>query len=238
MVDLAGGGWTARQAGTTGEGVLLHVDERHRLAERFLAVGRRGSPSRCTRGPEHPGHRGAGATPAMPAPMPSPSRPRTSRSTPTAVHYLPAARAADPLPFMSTIRGPQRVRDPVAATRPARHAREPRRLKVCCRSGGAPYLLDGLDVFVGSEPLALEGPPRSRRRGVGAGHRLAGGRRIGPPSSADAGARGGAARRWRPPLHAALKVLVDRGVLGSWTVPLRDLTDDERGRSRPLVPGP
>src|SRR4029077_19214951 len=104
LVDLlAGGGLDgALVAGTTGEGLLLHVDERQRLAERFLTARPAGFAVAVHAGAQstrdtvalaaHARDAGADAV-AVIAP---PYFPLDADELFT--HFLAAARAADPLP--------------------------------------------------------------------------------------------------------------------------------------------
>jgi dihydrodipicolinate synthase/N-acetylneuraminate lyase len=100
-----------------------------------------------------------------------------------------------------------------------------------------PYLLPGLDVFIGSEPLVREG------MGAGAIGAVSGLATAWPDVVRDLvhGSEDGPHERVRAlrealgpiPFHAALKqVLLDGGVLlhGAVRPPLRRLTDDERAR--------
>src|SRR5207344_1261308 len=105
-----------------------------------------------------------------------------------------------------------------------------------------PYLLEGLDLFVGSEPLVLEGLEHGAEGAVSGlatawpqivaslvhDRSVESGRRVTALRSGLAGI----------PFHAALKhVLVDAGVLGTPDVrpPLRGLRDDERVVVRDVV---
>jgi dihydrodipicolinate synthase/N-acetylneuraminate lyase len=105
-----------------------------------------------------------------------------------------------------------------------------------------PYLIEGLDVFMGQEPLALEG---MQHGAVGCVSGLATAfpglvRTLVHDKDPRAHARVVELRDGLAgiPFLAAMKqVLVDRGVLTSGDVrpPLRGLTDDERARVRALA---
>ena len=105
-----------------------------------------------------------------------------------------------------------------------------------------PYLLEGLDLFVGSEPLVLEGLEAGA---VGAVSGLATAwpqivASLVHDRSVESGRRVTALRIGLAgiPFHAALKhVLVDAGVLATPDVrpPLRGLRDDERVAVRDVV---
>jgi len=243
---LAAGGLDgALVAGTTGEGVLLHVDERRRLAERFLGARPPGFAVAVHAGAQstedtvtlaaHARDAGADAV-AVIAPPYFPLDPDELFT-----HLAAAARAAEPLPFyVYEFAGRSGYPIPVPVIERLRaSAGNLTGLKVSDTPFDAvrPYLLDGLDVFVGSEPLVLDGLAEGA---VGSVSGLAtawpdvvaalihdrdqeAGRRV-------AALRDGLAEI---PFHAALKhVLVRRGVLpcGDVRPPLRTLTVDERAR--------
>jgi dihydrodipicolinate synthase/N-acetylneuraminate lyase len=248
---LADGGVDgALVAGTTGEGVLLTVDERRRLTERFLAE----RPERFLVA-VHAGAQTTGDTVALAAHAQEHGADAVAVIAPPYFpldgeelfrHLRGAASACDPLPFyVYEFAGRSGYTIPVETIERLRDAAPNLAgLKVSDTPFEAvePYLLPGLDVFVGSEPLVLEG---IRRGAVGAVSGLAA---AWPEVVRDlAHARDGVAHERVValreglaglPFHAALKaVLVDRGVLASADVrpPLRGLTEDEAERVRALA---
>lgn len=152
-------------AGTTGEGILLSVDERRRLAERFVAERPHGFQVAIHAGAQttgdtvslagHAREVGADAV-AVIAP---PYFPLDEEEV--LAHLRAAADACAPLPFYAyefAARSGYPI--PVAAIERLRElAPNLAGMKVSDRPWSAvePYLLAGLDLFVGSEPLALEG---------------------------------------------------------------------------------
>jgi dihydrodipicolinate synthase/N-acetylneuraminate lyase len=151
--------------GTTGEGILLSVEERRRAAERFVSERPEGFLVAIHAGAQstadtvalaaHAEEIGADAV-AVIAP---PYFPLDDDAV--LVHLLAAAEACAPLPFYPyefaqrsgyaiSIRAIERLR----ALAPNLAG-----MKVSDRPWEAvePYLLEGLDLFVGSEPLVLEG---------------------------------------------------------------------------------
>jgi dihydrodipicolinate synthase/N-acetylneuraminate lyase len=237
--------------GTTGEGVLLSVAERRRVTDLFLA--------RRTDGFQVAVHAGAQTT--------SDTVSLAAHALETAAdavaviappyfplddeelfrHLLAAANACDPLPFyVYAFAGRSGYPVPTSVVdRLRRGAANLRGLKVSDTPFSAvePYLaLDGLDVFIGSEPLTLEG---MRRGAVGAVSGLATAwpdlvASLVHDRSPEAHERVSELRgRLRGiPFHAALKeVLVARGVILDASVrpPLRGLADDERSIVRSLM---
>ena len=226
--------------GTTGEGMLLSVAERMRLLE--LAA----------RGPlEVIAHCGAQSTAATVelathaarigvagvAVIAPPYFPLDADEL--VAHFVAAASACDPLPFyVYEFAGRSGYAIPVAAIERVRErAPNLRGLKVSDTPIEAvePYLaLGGLDVFVGSEPIALAGMERGA---IGTVSGLA--TAFPDVTAALVHERSSAAHanvsmlrdRLRGiPFHAALKqILVARDVLRCADVraPLRGLTDDE-----------
>ena len=241
---LAAGGLDgALIAGTTGEGVLLHLDERRRLTDRSLAARPPGFAIAVHAGAQstedtvtlaaHARDAGADAV-AVIAP---PYFPLDADEL--FVHFLAAAQAARPLPFyVYEFAARSGYAIPVPVIERLRDAADNLAgLKVSDRPFDAvrPYLLEGLDLFVGSEPLVLEGLEAGA---VGAVSGLATAwpqivASLVHDRGAEAGRRVTALRSGLAgiPFHAALKhVLVDADVLGTPDVrpPLRGLTDDER----------
>lgn len=151
--------------GTTGEGILLSVAERRRVVERFLADRPQGFQVAVHAGAqttadtvalaEHARDAGADAV-AVIAP---PYFPLGEREL--FAHLRAAADASDPLPFyVYEFAGRSGYPIPVDVVL---------RLRETCPnlagmkvsdtpwSAVEPYVLEGLDLFVGSEPLVLEG---------------------------------------------------------------------------------
>lgn len=243
--SLAAGGVDGLLAcGTTGEGVLLSVDERKRVVESFLAARPPGFQIAVHAGTQstsdtvalaaHALEAGADAV-AVIAPPYFPLDGEELRR-----HFVQAADACHPLPFyLYEFVGRSGYAIPVDVIERIRE-RSPnlRGLKVSDTPFSAvePYLaIDGMDVFVGSEPLVLQG---MKAGAVGAVSGLAAAfpeitaalvhdrseRANEQVTQLRSGLRG-------IPFHAALKeVLVARDVLTSADVraPLRGLTDEER----------
>ena len=231
--------------GTTGEGVLLAPEERRRLVELMLAARPSGFLVAVHAGAQttadtvslagHAQQAGADAVAVIAPPYFPLDEDELFH------HFLGAASAADPLPFyVYEFAGRSGYPIPVAVIERLReHAPNLAGLKVSDTPFEAvrPYLLDGLDVFIGSEPLAMEGlvagavgsvsglatawpsvvaalvhdrDPEAHERVVALRDALAG-----------------------IPFHAALKaVLIEEGVLfhGDVRAPLRGLTQAERER--------
>jgi dihydrodipicolinate synthase/N-acetylneuraminate lyase len=225
--------------GTNGEGILLSVDERRRAAERFLeaSAGRLQVAVHCGAQTTadtvalaaHAAEAGAAAV-AVIAP---PYFPLDDASL--LAHFVAAAAACAPLPFYvyefertSGYAVPREVLERLRETAPNLAG-----LKVSDHPWEkfAPYLIEGLDVFVGPESLIA--------RGMGAGAagavsalasafpELVASAVAGEP--VDVGGLRNLIERF--PRHAALKhVLVRRGVAIREDVraPLRALTAAER----------
>lgn len=231
--------------GTTGEGVLLAPEERRRLVELTLAARPPGFLVAVHAGAQttadtvslagHAQQAGADAV-AVIAP---PYFPLDDDEL--FHHFLGAASAADPLPFyVYEFAGRSGYPIPVTVIERLReHAPNLAGLKVSDAPFEAvrPYLLEGLDVFIGSEPLAMEG------MAAGAVGSVSGLATAWPSVVAalvhdrDPGAheRVVALRDALAgiPFHAALKaVLIEEGVLfhGDVRAPLRGLTEAERER--------
>lgn len=211
--------------GTTGEGILLSVDERKRAAELFLAAADGRFQIAVHAGAQttadtaelarHAASAGADAVAAIGPPYYVYDDEALYR------HFAAAAEAAAPLPFyLYEFKGRagysiplpviQRLGDRVAG------------LKVSNQPWEAvePYLIEGLDVFVGAETLVEQG------LAVGAAGAVSG--------LAAAFPEGGPEKRAvleRYPFQAALKfVLGRRGlpVREDVRAPLRTLTPDEK----------
>ena len=241
---LADGGLDGVLAcGTTGEGVLLTVEERRHVAERILAERPDGFQVAVHAGAQttadtvelatHAKEIGADAV-AVIAP---PYFPLDAEAI--LAHLLAAAHACAPLPFYAyefAARSGYAI--PVEAILRL-HDLAPNLAGMKVSDGPwaavEPYLLEGLDLFVGSEPLVLEGLEH------GAAGAVSGLATAFPEivaalvheRSARAGEQVATLRRLLDPLpfHASLKaILAVRGVPVRTAVrpPLRPLTDDER----------
>jgi len=248
---LADGGVDgALVAGTTGEGVLLTLDERMRLAELFVDARPDGFLVAVHAGAQttadtvalaaHAQEHGADAVAVIAPPYFPLDDEELFR------HLRGAASAADPLPFyIYEFAGRSGYPIPVdVIARVHEAAPNVAGLKVSDTPFAAvePYLLPGFDVFIGSEPLTLEG---MRHGAVGSVSGLASAwpdvvSTLVHHRDAAAHARVSELRDGLAdiPFHAALKtVLADRGVLLHVDVrpPLRALTDDESERVRRLA---
>jgi dihydrodipicolinate synthase/N-acetylneuraminate lyase len=253
LVDfLAAGGLDGLLAlGTTGEGILLSVAERKRVSELFLeaAAGRLDVAAHCGAQTTadtvtlaaHAAEAGVTAV-AVIAPPYFPLEDRALLA-----HFTAAARACAPVPFYvyefertSGYAVPPRVIDELRVAAPNLAG-----MKVSDAPWERfqPYLIEGLDVFVGPESLIHQGLVAGA---VGAVSALA----TAFPElvfdavrsrSAEATQRVGELRAAieRFPRHAALKhVLRVRGVTinGDVRAPLRGLTGDEQARLEELLP--
>jgi dihydrodipicolinate synthase/N-acetylneuraminate lyase len=160
--------------GTTGEGVLLTVDERRRVAERFIEE-RRGAfrvavhaGAQSTRDTvalaAHAREAGADAV-AVIAPPYFPLDPEELFA-----HLAAAASACDPLPFyVYEFAGRSGYAIPVEVIERLRaETSNLAGMKVSDTPWDkvTPYLLEGLDVFVGSEPLVPRGLDAGARGAV------------------------------------------------------------------------
>ena len=226
--------------GTTGEGVLLTVEERMRLTEEFLAAARgrlavaahagAQATADAVRLAAHARDSGVDAVAAIGPPY------FALDEDELLAHFAATAAAADPVPFYL-----YEFRDrtgyalpPAVVTRLAELAPNLAGLKVSDRTLDEvrPYILPGLDVFVGTEaliPEALAAGAVGTVSGLasvfpGAVVAILEGRE---PAALAASLRDGLAGL---PLHAALKaLLVAQGVLEDPAVrlPLRGLTAGE-----------
>ena len=241
VVDfLADGGLDGLLAmGTNGEGILLSADERRTAAERFLeaSAGRLQVAVHCGAQTTadtvalaaHAAEQGADAVAVIPPPY------FPLDDVALLAHFTAAASACAPLPFYvyefartSGYTVPHVVIDRLREAAPNLAG-----LKVSDHPWDKfePYLIEGLDVFVGPESLIAQGLAAGA---VGAVSALA----SAFPDLVVAAVRGeavdvGGLRGLieRFPRHAALKhVLVRRGVPINEDVrrPLRALTDGER----------
>jgi dihydrodipicolinate synthase/N-acetylneuraminate lyase len=243
--SLADGGVDGLLAcGTTGEGVLFTVDERRRVAELFLASRPQGFQIAVHAGAQttadstalaaHALEAGADAVALIAPPyFPLDAEELTG-------HFVQVADACDPLPFyLYEFVGRSGYAIPVDVIERVRErSSNLRGLKVSDTPFSAvePYLaFEDLDVFIGNEPLVLQGIERGA---VGAVSGLA---TAFPQivSSLVHERNHGAHEQVQMlrqglqgiPFHAAMKeVLVSTGILTSADVraPLRGLTDPER----------
>jgi dihydrodipicolinate synthase/N-acetylneuraminate lyase len=235
----------ALTCGTTGEGILLSPDERVLVSRAFVAARPDGFQVAV-----HAGAQTTADTVMLSADA------RDSGADAVAViappyfpldvdelflHFLAAADACDPLPFYayefagrSGYPIPLPVIDRLRSAAPNFTG-----LKVSDKpfESVKPYLIESLDVFIGSEPLVLEGMANGA---VGSVSGLATAfpevvARLVHDRDEEAHERVTALRDGLEgiPFHAGLKdVLVERGILTTDDVraPLRALTKDERSR--------
>lgn len=235
---LAAGGLDGILAlGTTGEGILLSVGERERIAELFLQgplpvavhCGAQTTADTCALA-AHAADAGAAAVAVIGPPY------FALDDLALLAHFEAAARACEPLPFYLyefRARAGYSIA-PAVIDRLRERAPNLVGMKVSNRPFDAvePYLIGGLDVFVGAEELAVEGFARGAA-GVVSGlaavfpeemARLVRERTPGRAGDLRAGLE-------RFPFHAAAKrAVARRGVPLREDVrgPLRTLTDDER----------
>jgi dihydrodipicolinate synthase/N-acetylneuraminate lyase len=228
--------------GTTGEGILLSVDERRRVAERFVEAGTEldvavhcgaQTTSDTVALAEHAAAIGAAAVAVIGPPY------FVYDEEALFAHFRSAARACAPAPFYVyefEARSGYAV-PPAVIERLRSEAENLRGLKVSDRTWDvfSRYLIEELDVFVGPEALIARG------LAAGAAGAVSGVATAYPDLVADAvrtRSEDGTARvnevrsaLERFPFHAALKrVLAHRGVPIREDVraPLRRLSDDER----------
>jgi dihydrodipicolinate synthase/N-acetylneuraminate lyase len=222
--------------GTTGEGILLSVDERRRAAELFLAgplpaivhCGAQ-TTSDTVALAEHAAELGAAGVAVIGPPY------FGLDDDALLAHFAAAADACAPLPFyvyefraragysvpLSVL---ERLRERVANVRGVKVSNKP-------WVSAEPYLIDGLDVFVGAEELVLQGlacGAAGAVSGLAAAFPELVTRLVGAHDDAAGGVR---AQLERFPFHAALKLVVaSRGVPMREDVrpPLRQLTAEER----------
>lgn len=226
--------------GTTGEGILLSVDERKRATELFLAGGLRVIA--------HCGAQTTGATLALAEHAAAAGVDGVAVIAPPyfrldddalLAHFLAAARACAPTAFyVYEFERASGYAVPLAVLARLRdEAPNLVGLKVSDSPWESfePYLLEGLDVFVGPEALIARGIPAGA---VGAVSALAAAfpERVADAVRDPAGAEAAGMHELREriegfPRHAALKRVVERrGVPMREDVrpPLRGLRDDER----------
>ena len=237
--------------GTTGEGVLLDREERKRVAELYLAAKGElqvavhcGAQSTADTAElaEHAAAAGADAVAVIAPPY------FAFDADELLTHFAEAARACHPAPFyVYEFAARSGYAVPLATLAALRdEADNFVGLKVSDTPWDRfePYLLDGLDVFVGPEALIPQGVAGGA---VGAVSGLAASfpdAVVGlfRDPTAENGARVGALRASLQalPFHAASKMVLGlRGipVRGSVRAPLRDLTEDERDSVEQIVRG-
>ncbi len=249
---LAGAGLDGLLAlGTTGEGILLSVPERMRVTELFVAAaaGRLQVAAHCgaqtTADTVALAEHAAGAGVAAVAVIAPPYFPLDDRAL--LAHFKAAAGACAPVPFYvyefertSGYAVPPHV---IAELHDAAPNLAGMKVSDAPWERFQPYLIEGLDVFVGPESLIPQGLAAGA---VGAVSALA---TAFPEFVLDAVRSGGAEASQRVgelraaierfPRHAALKhVLRARGVAinGDVRLPLRGLTAEEQARLDELLP--
>ncbi|MBA3384026.1 MAG: dihydrodipicolinate synthase family protein [Actinobacteria bacterium] len=226
--------------GTTGEGILLSPEERKRVTELFLAGGLKviahcGAQSTATTVElvEHAASVGVDGV-AVIAP---PYFPLDDSALLT--HFAAAARACAPTPFyvyeFARASGYAVPLDVLARLRELVPNLAGLKVSDAPWEAFAPYLVEGLDVFVGPEALIAQG---MRASAVGAVSALASAfpERVAaavrePDGDEAAGLGELRASVERFPRHAALKRIVARRgipIRGDVRAPLRGLTDDEQ----------
>ena len=241
---LAGGGLDGLLAmGTTGEGILLSVPERRRVAELYVAASRGRLAIAIHCGAQttadtvalaaHAAEAGASAVAVIGPPYYAYDEQALLH------HFLEAARACDPLPFyLYEFKARTGYSIPTGVIAGLREqAPNLRGLKVSNRPFDAvePYVFEGLDAFIGAEELAVRGLRRGAA-GVVSGLAAAFPALMAELVRDPTDTRSDSAKRIRErleryPFQAALKTtLAYRGlpVRGDVRRPLRALTDDER----------
>jgi dihydrodipicolinate synthase/N-acetylneuraminate lyase len=228
--------------GTTGEGVLFSVEERKRVAELFLE--HRGellvavhcgaqSTADTVELAEHAATSGADAVAVIAPPY------FALDADELLTHFAEAARACEPTPFyvyeFAARSGYAVPLQTLAALRDEATNFVGLKVSDAPWDRFAPYLLDGLDIFVGPEALIPQGFAAGAAgavSGLAASFPDAVAGLVRNPTPAN-GERVGALRASLRalPFHAASKTVLGlRGVpvRGSVRPPLRGLTDDER----------
>lgn len=228
--------------GTTGEGILLSLDERRRAVDLFVANGLEviaHCGAQTTAATVALAEHAAGAGVRGVAVIAPPYFRLDDRAL--LAHFVASARACDPTPFYvyeferaSGYAVPLQVLDRLREAAPNLVG-----LKVSDAPWDrfSPYLIEGLDVFVGPESLIGQGISNGAVGAVSAlaaafPERVAAAVREPTGQEADAMASLRAAIE-RFPRHAALKRIVSRrgvAIREDVRAPLRPLTDEERTR--------
>lgn len=228
--------------GTTGEGVLFDVDERKRIAELFLAhrgellVAVHCGAQNTADTVELAGHAAAAGADAVAVIAPPYF---AFDAGELLAHFSEAARACDPTPFylyeFAARSGYPVPLETIAALRDEASNFVGLKVSDSPWERFEPYLLEGLDIFVGPEALIPQGLAAGAAgavSGLAASFPDAVAGLVRDPTP-DSGARVGALRAALQalPFHAASKMALGlRGVpvRGAVRRPLRDLTEDER----------
>jgi dihydrodipicolinate synthase/N-acetylneuraminate lyase len=236
--------------GTTGEGVLFDLDERRRIAELFVDAGRdrlqvavhcgAQTTSDTAMLAEHAAMYGANAVAVIAPPY------FALDDDELLTHFSEAAAACSPLPFyvyeFAARSGYAVPLDVLARLRDDAPNFVGMKVSDAPWEAFEPYLVDGLDIFVGPEaliPRGLAGGAAGAVSGLAASFPDAVVALVRDPS-AEGAERIGALRSslQRLPFHAASKMAVAlRGVpmRGSVRAPLRGLRDDERAEVERIV---
>jgi dihydrodipicolinate synthase/N-acetylneuraminate lyase len=236
--------------GTTGEGVLFDLDERRRIAELFMeAAGPRlqvavhcgaQSTADTTTLAEHAALVGADAVAVIAPPYFAFDAEELFR------HFAAAAAACDPLPFyiyeFAARSGYAVPLEVIARLRDEASNLAGLKVSDSPWEKFEPYLLDGLDIFVGPEALIPQGIAAGAAgavSGLAASFPDAVVPLVRDPSP-EAGERVGSLRAsmQRLPFHAASKMVLGlRGVpvRGAVRPPLRGLTAEERAEVERIV---
>jgi dihydrodipicolinate synthase/N-acetylneuraminate lyase len=236
--------------GTTGEGVLFDLDERRRIAELFIeAAGPRlqvavhcgaQSTADTTTLAEHAAMVGADAVAVIAPPYFALDGDELFQ------HFAAAAAACDPLPFylyeFAARSGYAIPLEVVARLRDEASNLAGLKVSDTPWEKFEPYLIEGLDIFVGPEgliPRGLAGGAAGAVSGLAGSFPDAVVPLLRDPSP-EAGERVGALRAsmQRLPFHAASKLVLGlRGVpvRGAVRQPLRGLSDEERTEVERIV---
>ena len=236
--------------GTTGEGMLFDLDERRRIAELFMeAAGQRlqvavhcgaQSTADTTTLAEHAAMVGADAVAVIAPPYFALDAGELFQ------HFAAAAAACDPLPFyvyeFAARSGYAIPLEVIARLRDEASNLAGLKVSDTPWEKFEPYLIEGLDIFVGPEgliPQGLAGGAAGAVSGLAGSFPDAVVSLVRDPSP-EAGERVGALRAsmQRLPFHAASKMVLGlRGVpvRGAVRRPLRGLRDDERAEVERIV---
>ena len=236
--------------GTTGEGMLFDLDERRRIAELFMeAAGQRlqvavhcgaQSTADTTTLAEHAAMVGADAVAVIAPPYFALDADELFQ------HFAAAAAACDPLPFyvyeFAARSGYAIPLEVIARLRDEASNLAGLKVSDTPWEKFEPYLIEGLDIFVGPEgliPQGLAGGAAGAVSGLAGSFPDAVVSLVRDPSP-EAGERVGALRAsmQRLPFHAASKMVLGlRGVpvRGAVRRPLRGLSDDERAEVERIV---